>query len=142
MSARINVVSGSVAIRIDGEKTIYTAGVEVNEIEYQAPLPINTQGSSLSEWFVSQVVPLMERDLNCPAIGSASEPFHKVAGSVLISADGGPVELQVYSPKTSVHPDERAAESCEVKLISLDDGDMYEVAMHDDNAYTVMVISA
>lgn len=138
MSATIRVTSGTVKVRIDGVVEEVTAPFAYEGVEWDPGVP--KDDPDLREKVRRQMI----EQVSCPAVGSASKgPFDLTSGAVEILANDNPVFLLVMQAKTSPHPDETFGQSApEPVEVFLNPGESFETVMIEDNAWTVLVLTA
>jgi hypothetical protein len=138
MSATIRVTSGTVKVRIDGAIEEVTEPFTYEGVEWDPGVP--KDAPDLKERVRREMI----EQVSCRAIGSASKgPFDLVSGTVEVAAVDDPVFLLVMQAKTSPHPDETFGQPAPVPVeVYLNPGESYEAAMIEDNAWTILVLTA
>jgi hypothetical protein len=138
MSATIRVTSGTVKVRMDGAVEVVTEPFVYEGVEWDPGVP--KDDPDLREKVRREMI----EQVSCPAIGSASKgPFELTSGTVQIEAVEDPVFLLVMQAKSSPHPDETFGQPApEPVEVYLNPGESFETVMIEDNAWTVLVLTA
>jgi hypothetical protein len=142
MSAKIEILSGTVKARVDGVVENVMAPFTFEGVEFSDPKYTDTDLPDALEEAIAT-------DLQAPAFGSASTPPSSDApfgsirdGQFRITAVDGKVSMRVYGEKTSAHPDETFGQPAPETHVTLDPGQSQTFDTVEANAWTVIILQA